>query len=96
MLSYPSIAQANGYLTPADAAAAAARNGAMNSTLHGGLGLAGDTTRLRNELEVVIIGCRDLPSRGQAGKDSVAPAAYVHYQVIKIPNLRQTEKWPCG
>ncbi|CAB1116161.1 unnamed protein product [Ectocarpus sp. CCAP 1310/34] len=79
-------AKANGYLTPADAAAAA-RNGAMNSTLHGGLGLAGDTTRLRNELEVVIIGCRDLPSRAQAGKDSVAPAAYVHYQLLGFQDV---------
>ncbi|CAM9771908.1 unnamed protein product, partial [Ectocarpus sp. 6 AP-2014] len=80
-------AKANGYLTPADAAAATARNGAMSSTLHGGLGLAGDTTRLRNELEVVIIGCRDLPSRGQAGKDSVAPAAYVHYQLLGFQDV---------
>lgn len=41
----------------------------------------GDTSRLRNELEVAIVGCRGLPSRGSRGGSGVAPAPYVHYQV---------------
>lgn len=77
------MSQAHGYLTSADAAAAAARNGGGSSTLLGGLRLTGDAMRLRNELEVVIVGCRGLPSRGgRTGKDNVAPAAYAHYQAI--------------
>lgn len=92
----PNIArQAHGYLTPADAAAA--RNGANNSglTLHGGSSLSQtgitDTTRLRNELEVVIVGCRGLPSRGgRSGQGKVAPAAYVHYQVTTPRTESQT------
>ncbi|CAN0264402.1 unnamed protein product, partial [Ectocarpus sp. 13 AM-2016] len=43
--------------------------------------------RLRNELEVIIVGCRDLTSRGQAGKDRVAPAAYVHYQLLGFQDV---------
>lgn len=79
--------QAHGYLTQADAAAA--RSGVQSSrlALHGGGSLShtgvGDTTRLRNELELVVVGCRGLPSRGgRPGQGNVAPAAYVHYQVM--------------
>lgn len=81
--------QAHGYLTPADTAAARTGANSGSLALHGGGGLGhsgiGDTTRLRNELEVVIVGCRGLPSRGgPPGQDNVAPAAYVHYQVCSI------------
>lgn len=87
----PVSPQAHGYLTPADAATA--RSGAKTSSLaqQGGGSLSntgtGDTTRLRNELEVVIVGCRGLPSRGgRPGQGNMAPAAYAHYQVTSSSN----------
>lgn len=68
--------KANGYLTPADAAATRGGAGETRSLT----GVADATARLRNELEVVIVGCRGLPPRGQG---NAAPAAYAHYQVIE-------------
>ncbi|CAM9773902.1 unnamed protein product [Scytosiphon promiscuus] len=77
-------AKAHGFLTPADGAGRAS-----DSTIHGGLRIAGreDTTRLRNELEVVIVGCRGLPSRGGTGKNNVSPSAYVHYQLLGFQDV---------
>lgn len=43
-------------------------------------GILGDSSRFRNEIEVVIVACKDLSGRGEQGVGS-APAAYVHYQV---------------
>lgn len=88
------VPQAHGYLTPTDATAARSRVKIGNSALYGGRSLChtgiGDTTRLRNELEVVIVGCRGLPSRGgRPGQGNVAPAAYVHYQVINPSNISE-------
>lgn len=40
-----------------------------------------DTSRLRNELEVVVVGCRGLPARGRGEGSDVVPSVYVHYQV---------------
>lgn len=44
-------------------------------------GDGGEASRLRNELEVVILECRDLPARGRGLGGGIAPAAYAHYQV---------------
>eukprot|EP00752_Nemacystus_decipiens_P007715 g6898.t1 len=85
-------AKAHGYLTQADAAAARRGTQSRSLALHGGGSLShtgiGDTTRLRNELEVMIVGCRGLPSRGdRRGQGKGAPAAYVHYQLLGFQDV---------
>lgn len=67
--------QAEGYMTPSDKR----RDGRPER--HGGV--VEDTSRLRNELEVVVVGCRGLPARGRGGGSDVAPSVYVHYQVLE-------------
>lgn len=81
--------KAHGYLTSDNAGGARGRGGGVtnyNVAAGGAVDadrvIFGDAGRLRNELEVVIVGCRGLPARGGGpGYGDVAPAAYAHYQV---------------
>lgn len=65
--------QAQGYMTPSDKQ----RDGRPERHRS----VVEDTSRLRNELEVVVVGCRGLPARGGGEGSDVAPSVYVHYQV---------------